>query len=319
MANPTSERFGFRRPVDKFSQSAKSAIGAKKAGGKLKDYTYPNDLPENTRFVLSFYSYEYGRSKGRISQLKGIVNLPIPTKMVDSQGISYNEAEIGIVGGLLAKSAGELLNNTGNAFFEEGPRAAGKTLVDTIRGLAEGAMDTISGGSVSDNVMAVIGAGNALKFVNKDMGNLASTVAGTAGNILGKVPNPHLVYYFKGVALKEYTFNWTLYPRSQSEASTIQNMVKFIKQSILPSNTFGGLLLTYPDEAHIHVMSEGELNFMKFKPAMIKTAAIDFTPNGLSIMEDGKPAGVTLSITFHETDIWTREDYNSQVETGSGV
>ena len=67
--------------------------------------------------------------------------------------------------------------------------------------------------------------------------------------------------------------------------------------------------LTYPLEAHITITTMGEQNTIRFKPAFIESISVNYSPGGVAFLQDGRPAGVQLSMNFKEVDIHTREDY----------
>ena len=46
---------------------------------------------------------------------------------------------------------------------------------------------------------------------------------------------------------------------------------------------------------------------------------VNYTPHGAAFMEDGMPAGVTLSMSFSEMDIWRSDDYPASDESTGGI
>ena len=54
-----------------------------------------------------------------------------------------------------------------------------------------------------------------------------------------------------------------------------------------------------------------------FKPAFITGINVNYGPGGIAFLESGQPAGVNLSLSFKEMDIWTRDDYPTQESVGT--
>jgi len=77
------------------------------------------------------------------------------------------------------------------------------------------------------------------------------------------------------------------------------------------------LTLEYPLEAHLSITTNGGQNTILFKPAFITGINVNYGPGGIAFLESGQPAGVNLTLTFKEMDIWTRDDYPTQGALGA--
>ena len=123
-----------------------------------------------------------------------------------------------------------------------------------------------------------------------------------------------------------------MYPQSQDESTTLHKMINQLRRDALPDRVGGSIkvgqtvgefgevidkkvkispFLTYPMEAHISITTKGAQNTILFKPAFIESININYAPGGVAFLENGEPAGVALSMTFKEQDIWTKSDYPS--------
>ena len=152
-------------------------------------------------------------------------------------------------------------------------------------------------------------------------GMLGEQIGGVAGAILGSVPNPHKTVFFKGVNLKNHNFNFNLFPANAKEADTLTRMLNQLRKEALPgqNKTLGSLALTYPHQFNLSITSRGGEHTMLFKPAFCTSINVNYTPFGPAFMEDGKPAGENLSMSFSEMDIWRSDDYPASDESTGGI
>lgn len=317
-------RFSAKQPVSTFSPSAKNAIATAKGFGASNSLSYPSDLPEADRFNIATYEVNYSRG-GKESAMKSVLALPLPQKLTDSQGLMYTDTELGLIGGYLAQSGSDIINSVQAGYAGDqftgaggGMEGAGRSLASSVTRIVKNAVSTVSGMSGTDGLTTVLGGASQIPVVSKALkgigGNLGA-VTGTIGAITGQVANPNIIQYFKGVALKTYTLSWTLYPKSAGDAATIKGIIQQLRMAATPGTKAGDLILTYPYEFHMHAIAEGNQSLMIFKPAFCTAVTIDYTPSGMALMQDGQPAGTTISMNFKEIDIWTREDYGPAIQS----
>ena len=67
--------------------------------------------------------------------------------------------------------------------------------------------------------------------------------------------------------------------------------------------------LKYPNLCHIKLLGLSEEHYFTFKPGMVKSFAVDYSPQGHVIVGGGKPSIVNISMSFEEASIWTSSDY----------
>lgn len=138
----------------------------------------------------------------------------------------------------------------------------------------------------------------------------------------GTAVNPHQALVFNGIALKNYTFEWTLIPNNETESNQIRDIIKKFKYASLPSykgvegadsNVLSRALLNYPDMVDVFFVGLDQSYFPLFKTGMISNVSVDYTPQGHVVVNKGqtgsRPAMVNLSVTVIESEIHTKEDY----------
>ena len=301
-----------RQPV-KRAETAQSIADAKAASRFSGDYfVYPQDLSADYCFSIKTQSYKFAVKKDKQTEVGTHFFLPIPSSITDNFGINYTTPELGAIGGAIASAGmavGQNLANAGSA------REMGTAFTKSVAGLASSAMDAAKQAD----------GGSALAAINAAVGG-EGRFGGTLSAFLGEVPNPNVTAFFKGVELKNHSFTWELYPQSQEESKTLHNLINKLRIDSLPERVTKTIststdkdakkakispFLKYPMEAHCSITTRGAQNTIIFKPAFITTLSVNYAPNGPAFLENGQPAGVSLTLGFKEQDIWTKGDYDS--------
>jgi hypothetical protein len=152
---------------------------------------------------------------------------------------------------------------------------------------------------------------------------LSTEAGGAVSAVSGAAINPHTTLLFNGVMLKNFTFDWTLSPRDESEANNLSKIIKTIKSKSLPSykgvggaaggSSFSRGLLEYPDLVRVYFTGYDPNHIFQFKESMISNVTVNYSAGGGNVMHKGSggsaPAFVQLSLGFTEAEIWTRDDY----------
>jgi hypothetical protein len=275
--------------------------------------------------------------------------LPFPTSLQDSTGLSYNNFERDLV----MSTAGEAISSQLAAFEKNGPPVAAPA-VSGLQTYGSGLVDTYNT-TKGDNQAKALAVANK---VAKDAGNKLSLATGTAklfgaylarnfaGDIsktiamdVGQAINPSETLSFEGVDLKNYTFDWDLYPESKEDSDRIKQIIQTLKRRILPTTSGGGfgesaagllqgfgldaavgegsaihrMFLRYPDAVYINLIGVDPTHFPQFKPAMCTGMDVDYGAAGsMVIAKGGRPAAVNISLSFSELVIHTAEDYGEE-------
>ena len=187
-------------------------------------------------------------------------------------------------------------------------------MADTLGYASSAAVSAYIGGTFQDYVSTKTNSVTA-----QDILATAQTIfgdnfyLGAAAQGIGAAINPKASLLFKGVDLKEYSFEWTLAPTDFDESETLRKIVRKIKSNALPSyrneSIYTVAMLDYPSTVDIFLLGVDPNHYIKFKTAMISDVTINYTSNGLSILKGGKPASVSLTIRLKEMDIHTANDY----------
>ena len=183
----------------------------------------------------------------------------------------------------------------------------------------------------SDAINAVVGA----------TGGSSNLSANSLSALTQKrVFNPYEETTFEGMNYRTHNFNTKLAPRSPEDVRTIQTIIQTLRLAMLPGKGGpSGQWLTIPDFFKLSIVryvdKQGQESIIKKKPAgqaaslaqmmqfptklVLKDMGVDYAPDGnyASLMSfrgdtttDFGPVSYNLSLTFAETALLTKNDYD---------
>lgn len=287
-----------------FIEQPEEAINRKKAQLRPTSLRFPQDLGAHA-MIMNFEKYDYANTRsGAVNAVSNkTIILPIPRDLNDDTTVDAQQAELGITG----SAAYDLLS--GGVDISK--------IGDDLKAKTQSMFGSDLSGAGSE---ALKNYGAFAKFAGRGAVDTLFPGAGLAANQLtGTAVNPYATIDFNGVRLKTHTFNWTLSPKSAEESETLKNIIKTIKQNILPkyesvagqtTNSFSRALLTYPNLVRISFQGIDQDYYYKFKKSVIQNFNVRYNnSNQLQVFEGGKPVVVELSMQLVEAAIHTADDY----------
>lgn len=241
------------------------------------------------RYYCAFEFRKYERPAPQLAAtpiaLKTIF-LPIPRNLVETHGITYENAPLGAIG-----AVADSLQKGGEGLGKALGATAGDVLLKNLQKINP--LDT--------------GAGNAATtFIQQAYGFAA---------------NPHLSVLFKGGTLREHTFRWLLAPESPEESFELREIVNDFRRFSLP--TFFGdttAVFDYPKMCKVRFFpwasgnASGTNNpndLYTIKQCMIKNIVVNYAPNGIPSFFAGTdlPTMIEFEVQLQEIEYFTAEDY----------
>jgi hypothetical protein len=262
-----------------------------------------------------------------IKKKVGLVILPMPNKVADSNNVSWGEDTMNnlaaaatanttgsVVGTALAAGASGLLGM---------PMSAGvvtKNLFNAIRS-----------GAVSEELSLLLGPAFASKLLK--MGGYGVEAESILARGAGIIPNSNLELLFNGPTLRTFTFTYRMSPRSEPEAIRIRRIIRFFKQSMAAkkvtsnggaagqSSFFLGTPNVFQLEYKTRSTLAGGGQFIdgvnRFKTCALSSFNCDYTPDGLwAAYQAGQPVSTVMSMTFNELEPIYDTDYQSNIFDG---
>jgi hypothetical protein len=145
----------------------------------------------------------------------------------------------------------------------------------------------------------------------------------------GRVLNPMLEMLYTAPAFRDFRFDFMLYPRSKEEAKEVQRILSLLRYHQAPEidTRSSGFLLVPPSEFDIKFYYNGaeNPNIPKISTCVLTTLDVDYAPNGFAAYEErlnlspekggtGMPVAIRLSLTFKETEYFTKANYRDDVK-----
>ena len=239
----------------------------------------------------------------KLGQVTKIIQLPMQPGLSESNAVDWNQDEIneiqrraaglaaqGITGIRNAKNIGDGLNVAANLLS-----SAGSTVQDMLTNEKLGPFITayFAGQAVGANIV---------------------------GRSTGQVLNKNLELLFKGPKLRQFSFNFTFTPRSDSEALTIKKMIRFFKKSMAPEISPERIFLYTPDIfqlQYIHNSGGGHPYLNRFKPCALTNFSANYTPgNSYMTYKDGSMTQYQVTMTFSELEPIYQSDHDVAGGTG---
>jgi len=197
---------------------------------------------------------------------------------------------------------------------------AAKSVYDAVKNAPEG--QKVSSAKENLKPFATEAAGGlAGKLMAAGGGNSESTKKIIMAS-QGIVTNPQLEVIYSTTNLRQFSFEFMFYPRSQAEAKQVMSIIEEFRFHAAPEldGSGGGRYLIPPSEFDIefHMNGAPNPNIPKISTCVLTAIDLDYAPNGWSAYEvpgqvraqtggSGTPTAVRMTLQFQETQMITKE------------
>ena len=262
---------------------------------KYESLKYPENLSLETQDVIKFTILQYKPSlaggqteqTGRIVDLNGIVKgttvlgsitLPIPAGINDGNVVGWSMDEMNDIQEMAGKLAGAVLDG-----------------------------DMKKAGEVVDGASKTATSNDASSLIKGYFTNMATQSSGLAKRTQGATPNNNQELLFGSPGLRNFSFQFSFYPRGPKEAIIVRKIIRTFKQSMSVKRSETSLLLKSPHTFAIQYMTSKDgkavahpyLN--RFKECALTSCSVDYTPDGtyMTYSSRGNPDGDEKSMTAY--------------------
>ena len=296
-----------------------------KGANAAANYRYPDDIAvgEGADYVMfEFYKYQppfQGINKGATKDGSAAVRA-YNQSVEDSK--FYERIESGPVILYMPEdiSTGYKANWTGKAFSN----------------IARDALSTVGSGDINEGIQnALTTAGTMINqlvpnTMNKVIRESITKITGesVSQNDLyaatrGVILNPNVELLFNGTDLRNFSLNYKLVPRNDTEAGKIKNIINVFRKAMLPSFAKSGDItfsegtnlannfIRTPNVCKITFMRGGVRNpdVPQYKMCAITNVEINYTPDGTyATYGDGTMVAYGLSLSFQEMKLVFAEE-----------
>ena len=227
----------------------------------------------------------------RTQRITDSIAIYLPPNVQDSLSAGYSEAATGVAG--LAAAGGI---NFINAMRRNDYAAASQSLVGSAKGMIMEAAKRMGG----DLLEGLTGAEGTVGLVNK---------------AFGQATNPYMEVLFEQMGLRSFTYNFTFAPRNADETEDVQRIIKMFRFHMAPElQGANERFLTLPSTFDIHYMYQMSSEtarensfYHKIATCVLSDCQVDYTPSGVKSFASGAPTQITMSLTFKETEMLTKE------------
>ena len=215
------------------------------------------------------------------------VAMYLPPNVEDNTTAGYNDSRTGLAGYLAA--TGIDMSGMDAAAISASIVASGGQLLDAAAKRA-----------VSELAEMTLGAEGTTQLINK---------------AFGQADNPYMEVLFDAMALRTFTYNFDFAPKNEQEALEVQKIIQLFRFHMAPELRGGqSRFLGLPSQFDIHYMylskdgASSENNYYnRIATCVLQNCAVNYTPNGVKSFEDGGPTKTTMTLTFKETELLTKD------------
>ena len=277
------------------------------------------------------------RQNFRLQDLQSTIQLPMPPSLKDMNAVDFAG---GTMSGLAASMFGPTVQaflgkKGGSTAFDDAAAANDKKGFAAIRTRASNFLKGFAKvGGETFNAFTDAASDKGFRRVTT-LNAIAQAIAGLGVNIdvdqaitraSGAVRNPNLELLFKGPALRSFSFNIRLTPRSPEESKRIRMIIRVLKQhsaakknpQIMTGDAELGanFLLGTPDVfklRYIKARTQRDIKGLnKFKTCALTSIAVDYTGEVgrfAAYEEDSQPVTTIISLSFTELTPIYDQDY----------
>ena len=294
--------------IDGPSSFAASATGSSAATGANKtslksilndSVKSAKDKALETAIVKRTSKYFKGGVEFKPVRNTPIVDMYFPVTMQFNDNAQYDNAALGAFGagveGAMQQGGGALESVLGQ--FNKGV----VSMFDAISGnqkLSEAALRVGLARVIDKASMLNSGVANALTLQNRT------------------IINPNIRALFRGVGLREFTFQFKMIARSQLEAEVIRQIVQHFREEMYPGtfdiDELGGadIGFKFPNVFQIQFNYNGvpNKNIPKIEYCYLRNVSTSINPTGGAFRRDGQPNEVDLTLSFVEYKTLNKKD-----------
>ena len=329
-------------PVDAIYHNRKT--GYNQDHVRITQYTYkpprPNlvgykDASGNTQNPIDI-AKEGAKRYSPLEKYLGMVRLPMPTDISDSNNVSWGQDQINNISAALTAAVGGNLGGTaklaamgklaegGASLF--GVNVSGLGGLGVFAGALQGSgitMDDLNSlGSVSQTLRSTLQS-RLLAMAGQQVSPEAILARG-----LGVIPNSNMELLFNAPALREFAFSWKMTPRDEYEAKKVRHIIRFFKQGMAArkmgskgsSAGTQSLYLGTPNVFHVQYKTNRDEDIEgvnRIKTVACTGCSVNYTPDGVwSAYEEGQPVSTVMSLRMQELEPVYDTDYQGDISEG---
>ena len=222
------------------------------------------------------------------------VAIYLPPNVQDTTTASYTGAATGVIGAAAAGAFG-IAKNMSNSDYE----AAEQGLVNSAKAMVgEAAIK-----AATELAEGLTGSEGTRGLINK---------------AFGQADNPYMEVLFDKMELRTFSYSFTFAPKNKEETMDVQKIIALFRFHMSPElKGAANRFLTLPSEFDIHYMYQDKAGqasendfYNKIATCVCTGCEVNYTPDGVKSFEGGAPTKITMTVSFQETELLTKERIN---------
>ena len=258
-----------------------AAVDQKKADDEKKARTQINQIAKK----LADQKQTVKTLRKATKRTDTVISMYMPPSVQVQYGANYTDTEIGAAANIAGQAFQQFQNNNSAMdVLNKSLKKLAPELGDGMIRMALGAADMIPGLQGMQEVI--------------DMQR-------------GYVKAPQMELAFKGIPKRNFSYTFTMIPKSEEEAKVVQRIVKAFKVNMLPTRTHGTSVrrLNIPNTFDIEYYYNGALNtnLHKIGECVLDNMQVTYGGDKYKAYEGGVPVVTNITLSFKELDLITRE------------
>lgn len=279
----------FLKVPEEFTSVSDLAAGTTQSGGPTSGWS---EMSASGMSTIGNSLVSAGTQEINLSAPFVVLYLPAQINITD--GANYEQAELGTIGALVA----DQMNKGVSAL--SAVEAAVKNQISTM-------VDLLTTNPTIATNAGRLAAVKVASMVSTTGGNVASTVFRAA-------VNPNRRQLFRGVNLREFSFNFKMIANSAREAQEIDNIIKFFRTEMYPESVAIGeegstsIGYVFPNLFDIVMSYNGNQVATKIAPSFLRNVDVVYNPSSMGFHVDGKASEIDLRLVFAEERTLDKSD-----------
>lgn len=230
-------------------------------------------------------------TKESVTSVLGDVSLYLPPGIQFADGVAYDNTNLGLIGSMIADGSKAAMN---------GGFTGAKGFAGQVLNQMSSSYDRLSSTAFGEEQKhALVGV---IERASPE-GIAAGIRAGT-----GITANPHTRSIFRDVALRQFSFTFSMLPMSPEEATAIGEIVKFFRENLYPEKINNGYSYKFPVKFNIRMRYNDNEIAHKLLPCYLTNVQTNYNSNSGSFHQDGSFSQTDIALSFQEEKTLTKED-----------
>ena len=248
----------------------------------------------------------FGTMKGygtKIDPTAPVIQMYIPLSMTFNDNILYDNANLGATGAFIGAAA-----EAGSGIFTSMAKGVTSGVTNMADILLRGMSEQADGIGARLALQRAVNAAASVPGVPQGLGTTATLALQTS-------VNPNTRALFRGVALREFSFQFNMIAVTEQESEAIEDIVNHFRERMYPmtrdpvTNFDIPLAYEFPDVFAIAFkIGNTDIKVPKIDKCYLRNCQVVYNPTGATFHDNGYANEVSMTLTFMEYKTLDQKD-----------